>query len=307
MADDLSWQLTDRERRKAFFAAAAALSTVLGPFGPLAVWGLEYLYDRRDLIFNSAGAPVRAYTADRSALNLTALSSAIVQPRLAQSTLSIGTSLTDSARKVGLRNGDPVSVTVTGHRYLQSRSGLVVPTRIGERVNVTVPSGGYSVAAFGSRREKLFSVHDPYGTVAGDNITAYGRRQLALPLTARPALASTPAPVAGPAWQKGGALAARTCLWCGLTLASNPLNHALTCTRRPGRTTAVLSSPQTSSKILPLANRQPPRQTSLLPPRQTSFQCDRCYQRFATRAGLDEHMRHMHPFITWVRSWLDEW
>jgi len=103
-------RLTDRERRQAFSAVLAVFSTVLGPLGPLAVWGLEYLYDRRDLIFNVAGAPVSAYTADRSALNLTALPNNIVQPWVTQSTLSIDTSLTDSARRLGLRGGDPVSL-----------------------------------------------------------------------------------------------------------------------------------------------------------------------------------------------------
>lgn len=300
MADELSWQFTPRERRQVFSAAVAAFSTVLGPLGPLAVWGFEYIYDRRDLIFNSAGAPVSAYTADRSALNLTALSNNVVQPRLTQSTLSIDTPLTDSARRSGLRSGDPVSVMVTGHRYVQSRSGLVVPTRIGERVNVTVPRGSYSVAAFGSRRESLFSAHDPYSTVAGDNITAQGRRQLTLSLTARSALASTPAPATRPAWSNGGTLAPRTCLWCGLPLTSIPLNHALNCTLRPARTNLVLSNPQITPKSRPLlVNRQPPR--------QARFQCDRCYALYTTRAGLDEHMRYMHPFINWVRSWLDEW
>jgi hypothetical protein len=310
MADELSWRLTDRERRQAFTAAVSVASVMLGPLGPLAVWGFDYLYDRRDLIFNTVGTPIRAYTADRSALSLAALSSSIVQPRLpgstlsrsvpSQSTLTIDTSLTDSARRLGLRNGDPVSVTVTGHRYVQSRSGLVVPTRIGEQVNITVPSGSYSIAAFGSRRASLFSAHDPYSTVAGDNVTAFGPKRLALPLTARAALPSTPASAAVPATSTNSTLAARTCLWCGLPLAPTPLVHLLSCSERPAPTGgAVLDFPVTPRLRQLRANR--------LPLQQLTFQCDRCDARFPTSPALDEHMQVMHPFITWVRSWLDEW
>lgn len=293
MATDQSWRLTDRERRQAFSAALAVFSTVLGPLGPLAVWGLEYIYDRRDLIFNVAGAPVSAYTADRSALNLTALSNNIAHSRATQSTLSIDTSLTDAARKLGLRNGDPVSLTVTGHRYIQSRSGMVVPTRIGDRVNITVPSGSYSIAAFGSRQDNLFSTHDPYTSVAGDNITAHGRRQLALPLTPRAALASTSAPAVTPSWPKDGVLRARTCPSCGLAIAANPLNHALTCTRHPAWTNTTLSNRRTTSTIRPPSAKWQPTL-------QPGFQCGQCYVRYITKAALDNHLRAMHPFITWL-------
>jgi hypothetical protein len=69
-----SWQLTDQERRKAVSALVTMASIFLGPWGPLVVWGFDYLYDRRDLIFNAGGAPVLAIASDGSALRLAALS-----------------------------------------------------------------------------------------------------------------------------------------------------------------------------------------------------------------------------------------
>jgi len=184
MSEQQSWRLTDRERRTAFTAAASAFSVVLGPWGPLAVWCLEFVYDRRDLIFSPSGAPVSAYTAARSPIGLSTLAGGL---GAARSTLAIDTSLTPSARGLGLRVGDPVSLAVTGHNYARSGSGLVVPARIGERVTLTVPNGSYSVTAFGSQRDNLFRLHDPYSTVAGDNISAQGYRQIGLPLVARSA------------------------------------------------------------------------------------------------------------------------
>jgi hypothetical protein len=179
-----SWKMTDRERKRAGALLAATIAAAVGGplLAPFAALAFEYLYERRDRIFNASGAPLQAYTADRSALNLNTLSRRIAQPH---SVLSIDTSLTGSARKLGLRDGDPVSVMVAGHQYVQSRSGIVVPARIGERINVTVPNGSYSVAALGSSREALFTARDPYNAVAGNNISLQAAQWLALPLTAR--------------------------------------------------------------------------------------------------------------------------
>jgi len=191
-----SWKMTDRERKRTGAALAALLAGAVGGplLAPFAALFFEYLYDRRDRIFNASGAPLQAYTVDRSALNLNTLSRRIAQPH---SVLSIDTSLTGSARKLGLRDGDPVSVMVAGHQYVQSRSGIVVPARIGERINVTVPNGSYSVAALGSSREALFTTRDPYNAVAGNNISLQAAQWLALPLTARNLL--KPAPGTKPA------------------------------------------------------------------------------------------------------------
>jgi hypothetical protein len=287
MAEQQSWQLTARERRTAFTAAAAAFSTVLGPFGPLAVWCLEFVYDRRDLIFSPSGVPVSAYTAGRNAVGLTALTGGIGNPLTARSTLDIDTSLTPSARRLGLRPGDPVSLAVTGHNYARSGSGLVVPARIGERVTLSVPSGSYSVAAFGSKQDNLFRLHDPYNTVAGDNVSAQGYRRIGLPLIARSAPLllpqATPRPFpAAVVRQPAAPLAARKCPWCGQMLSAPLLVHMQLCSKSPGGTATT-----------------PPRAAGLTP-----FRCDRCYQRFTTAAGRDQHLRDWHPFITWVRDWL---
>lgn len=173
-----SWQLTDRERRQAILAALAAASTSLGPLGPLMVWGFEYVYDRRDRIFNQLGVPLRAYGYDRSSVELNTLAESGTG-RLA--TLSIDTSAADSR----LRLGDPVSVVLSEHSAGQLRGGLVVPTRVGERVSLSLPRGSYSLAALGGPRKALFTSRDPYTALGGNNLVLDGQRQLYLPLSAR--------------------------------------------------------------------------------------------------------------------------
>ena len=162
-----SWRLTERDRRGAWTAAAAVASTFFGPFAPAVMWGFDYLYDRRDLIFGTGGAPAQAVAADGSQVRLSALG----QADWRQSTpLTIVINLDASALNLGLKNGDPVSVVVTGHSYVQSRSGLVVPARVGEPVTVGIPRGGYSVAAFGSRQGSQHAARQssPFATRAED-------------------------------------------------------------------------------------------------------------------------------------------
>lgn len=197
-----SWQLTDVERRKAVTSVVSALSAFIGPFGPLAMWGFDYLYDRRDLIFGTSGTPLRAYTATSTPLALLALTQRINGP---QSTVSIKPKLTDSARDLGLCKGDPVSLVVTGHTAAQSRSGLVVPARIGERVAITVPNGGYSLAAFGGKNTALFTTHDPYTVLTGRNVKLSESRDLSLRLDVRPQ-------AVGPS--KPQPLRSDVCVWC---------------------------------------------------------------------------------------------
>ena len=255
-----SWGFTDRERRGMYVAAAAAMSTFLGPWGPLAVWAFEFVYDRRDLIFNAAGTPVRAYTADRSPLGLSTLA------RPGQSTLSIDTTLTASARRLGLRDGDPVSVSLTGHNYAQAPSGLVIPARLGRPLTVTVPSGDYAVAAFGSRRENLFSRHDPYQTIGGSNVSAQGVRRIALPLNARAMPVLAPAARLPIGW----------CMYCNQPLPANALLHTMVCPSKPGRITGQLVRPR----------------------------CEWCELRFTDERTRRAHMRDAHPVFTWWRDWI---
>lgn len=280
VAAGYSWQLTDQERRKAVSAVVTMASSLLGPWGPLIVWGFDYLYDRRDLIFNADGAPVQAIASDGSALRLAALSQPAARP---QATLAINATLGDSARRLGLRNGDPVSMLVTGHTFVGARSGLVVPARIGEQAKVTVPAGSYSVTAFGSRQASLFSAKDPYQVAAGNTTMISGNRQLALSLAARaPVLGTYPqAPVLGtslnwaPASRNTPLLTPRRCLYCGQTpAAAGMLPHMLSCPSRP----------------------KPP------PPSELPFYCDRCGARFSTSNQRDVHFAGMHPWVRWWRS-----
>ncbi|MFC0433908.1 hypothetical protein [Kutzneria buriramensis] len=208
-----SWRLTDDERRKAVSSAASFVASLIGPGAEFLVWGFEYFYNRRDLIFNGSGAPAQAFTAQATPVRLSALASNTSGGRL-----SINTPLTAAAQRAGLRTGDPVSVVLSGHQFTQSRSGLVVPTRIGDRVQVSVPNGTYSAAAFGSGRQALFTAKDPFQTVAGGNVLLTGRGGLDLSLTTR-----TPVP-AKLTW---------TCSHCGQTATGNAFAHSLICPARP--------------------------------------------------------------------------
>ena len=96
----------ERDRRKTAIAIVGAASTFVGPFAPLVLWGFEWAYDHRDQIFDRLGRPIMAYAADRSTISLPNLHSRLRQP---QAELSITTSMTSSARQLGLRPGDPVS------------------------------------------------------------------------------------------------------------------------------------------------------------------------------------------------------
>lgn len=233
-----SWQLTDQERRKACAAFVAVGASFLGAFAPVIMWGFDYLYDRRNLVFDAGGAPVQAIASDGSAVRLAALGQSAAG---AQATLDVSTTLGDSARRLGLRNGDPVSMLVTGHTFAGPRSGLVIPARIGEQARVTVPAGSYSVTAFGSRQASLFSTMDPYQAAAGGTTAVNGNRQLALPLTARAPLLETLPP--GPFVMRIlGAQATRIvpqpakpgCPYCGLDLGTRfLLRHILSCPSRP--------------------------------------------------------------------------
>jgi len=296
------WQLTDQERRRAYAAAVAVASSFLGPFGPMVMWGFDYLYDRRDLIFSATGAPVQAIASDSSVLRLSTLSMPGGELTLSRSsgqphaTLSINTTLNNSARQLGIRNGDPVSVLVTGRSFVPTRngldvakrsgwavparSGLVVPARIGEQTKVTVPKGNYSVTAFGGKRESLFTTPDPYKVVAGNTTLLDGNRQLALSLASRePLLKAFPQP------SSTGTILTRPqanvispwsafpgrCVYCGKT-ADWLMAHMLFCPSKPKQAHEVL------------------------------YGCDRCSARFSTPDDLRGHFAYAHPVVSWWRS-----
>jgi len=244
------------------------------------MWGFDYLYDRRDLIFSTTGAPVQAIASDSSVLRLSALSQPSGQPH---ATLSINTTLNNSARQLGIRNGDPVSVLVTGHSFAQARSGLVVPARIGEQTKVTVPRGNYSVTAFGSKQASLFTTPDPYRVVAGNTTLLNGNRKLALSLAPRePLLKAFPQPsitVTSLKWPQVNrnvlpVSSQGRCVYCGQAATTSLLAHMLVCPSRPKPATY-----------------QP-----------GSLRCDRCFARFSTMSDLNMHFANNHPLVNWWRS-----
>ena len=273
------WQLTDQERRRALAAVVAVASSFLGPFGPMVMWGFDYLYDRRDLIFSTTGVPIRAIASDSSVLRLSALS---LPSGPSHATLSINTTLNNSARRLGIRKGDPVSLLVTGHSYVQARSGLVVPARIGEQTKIIVPPGNYSVTAFGSKQESLFTTPDPYRVVDGDTTPLDGNRKLSLSLAPRePILKASPQPfISGASLNlpqlnpNVPLLPQGRCPYCGRAASTSMLDHMLACPSIPK-----------------------------LPSYQTDpFCCGRCRASFSTRQDLDTHLATMHRFINW--RWL---
>jgi hypothetical protein len=253
------WQLTDKERGRAFAAVVAVASSLIAPFGPLVMWGFDYLYDRRDLIFSTTGMPIRAIASDSSILQLSALS---LPSGPSHATLSINTGLDNSARQLGIRKGDPVSLLVAGNSYIQAPSGLVVPARIGEPIKIVVPPGNYSVIAFGSNQESLFTTPDPYRVVDNNTTLLNGNRKLALSLTPREStLEASSQPFAPMSSQN-------RCPYCGRDVASNMMNHMLTCP----------STPKSAGYQAGL------------------YRCGRCRASFSTRQELDAHFAHTHRF-----------
>ena len=273
------WQLTERERRQAAAAVVAVACSFIGPIGPMVMWGFEYLYDRRDLIFSATGVPIQAIASDSSVLKLSALS---LPGGPSGATLSINTTLNNSARRLGIRKGDPVSLLVTGHSYVQAGRGLVVPASIGEQTKIIVPPGNYSVTAFGSKQESLFTTPDPYSAVDGNITLLDGNRKLALSLASRePILRASPQPfIRGsalnlpPVNPTVPVLARMRCPSCGLEVATSMVDHMLTC----------------PSTVRPATYQTGP------------YRCDRCRTSFGSGQDLDTHFANTHRFTNWWRA-----
>ncbi len=205
---------------------------VLGPWGPPVAFLAQYLFTRRELLFDSYGGPAQAVNASGQAVSLPALRAT---PTTRQGVLSLNASLTDSARRQGLRTGDPVGLVVTNHTPAAGGipgGRLVVPARIGERVDVTVPHGTYSLGAFAGQRAVLFARPDPFTAGTGHTAVLGGRRlELGLPLAARPAalqLARPIAPVAAtrPVVHRPAAVRVTHCHLCSATYSGYEAQQA---------------------------------------------------------------------------------
>lgn len=98
-----------------------------------------------------------------------------------------------------------------------------MPARVGDQVELAIPLDTYSIAAFASRRDALFTEPDPFRAVTGQTIMLGGHQALALPLVPRQpasmirpaALVPSPATLGRtlPAAQRGRPRAC-TCLGC---------------------------------------------------------------------------------------------
>ncbi|OLT13628.1 hypothetical protein BJF78_21520 [Pseudonocardia sp. CNS-139] len=219
--DANSFSLTPEERKEgyaALFEFAAGL--VLGPIAPFAVLAGRYLYDRRKMIFDGRGRPraVATGTPDGEPL--------VLRP-----------ALTPSAREIGLRDGDPVAVVVTGNadapvwRWAPPRRELVVPGRVGEEIEVALPPGGYALGAFAGRPDRLFAEPHPFTATHGATVSP--GRPVDVELSAaglRPRLPVTPpAPPAAPWWT-----AERRCPMCGrLYFGTLAIHTAYLCPAHP--------------------------------------------------------------------------
>jgi len=210
------WGLTDDQRRQGRSALVQSLASLaFGAAGPLAAWAVQYLYDRRDLIFNRYGAPSRAFDATGQALNLSIVGR---QSALRPGTITVHTGLTNAVRQLGLRDGDPVTLLLVGQPSVRSASGLVVPALVGDQVELAFPLGTYSLAVFASRRDTLFAAPDPFQAVTGQTVTLGRRQTLALPLTPRQPTTmtrfATPSPLALPPAPKAPPQARCACPAC---------------------------------------------------------------------------------------------
>lgn len=195
LTPDEKWRLTSAAL-EAFVPGATFVSQLV-----------EIAYRRRDLIYDTLGVPRQVHTANRM-LPLSSLATPA-----GANTLSINITITDAAQRLGLRQGDPVTVMVAGHNYVSDRSGLVVPARIGQPVDISLPAGDYSLAGLGARRETLLTASDPYNTMGGGTVQIAGQRWLDLPLAAR----NTVPPPLG-SRQLG--LQRVRCRWCSATFVS---------------------------------------------------------------------------------------
>jgi hypothetical protein len=190
--DFSSWRPTAEERRRLTSALIGAAGVYLGVPLELAEVARSYFYNRRDMLFTGRGVPKKAYSQGKG-VSLSALAQAPSAQRL-----TLNVDLAQSARELGLRDGDPVTIVLTGQAYVRTAGGLVVPARVGQPVEVAVPQGNYRLAAFGSRQDSLFTTPDPFIALGGNNLAISWPQALAVPLSARQGLpAGQQAPVAG--------------------------------------------------------------------------------------------------------------
>jgi hypothetical protein len=234
------------------FRAAAGL--IAGPGGFILYLAGEYLYDRRHLLFETGGAPLQAMNPEGESIALRGgFTSLNAVPLLGggnrgTQVLSVTPSLTASTRAMGLRDGDPVSVALSSRTVSSTRSGLIVPGRIGTTTRITVPKDDYSVAALGARTSALFTSKDPViGTGTGTVVSGFhelpfqrlqrtpggvwlapeAARQVNVPLVGR-----TPFPSP----RQPNPLRPLRCPWCGETVAGSAFHAMANCPKKPGAT-----------------------------------------------------------------------
>ncbi|GAA0404543.1 hypothetical protein Acor_23920 [Acrocarpospora corrugata] len=255
-----SWRPTAVERstwaRDVFRAASGLL---LGPGGFILYLAGEYVYDRRHLLFDAGGAPMRAMNPEGESIALRGgFTSLDAVPLLGgggrgTQVLSITPSLTASTRAMGLRDGDPVSVALSSRTVSSTRSGLIVPGRIGATTRITVPRDEYSVAALGSLASALFTSKDPVigagtGQVVAAGPVLPGFSGGALYPAARPV--SLPLIGRAPYSNRLATPLALRCPWCGESVTGSSFNALANCPRRPAAIGVPRATPATYRPLI---------------------------------------------------------
>lgn len=204
------------------------VSMFFGPAGPVLVAAGEFVFRRRHLLFGTNGRPLRAVglmggpPPARTAAGLLDATATLGGLGTRKQVLSVVPELDSPARRSGLRNGDPVSLLLAGSTGTVQRNGLVVPARIGQRLDVTVPRGEYTIAGMGASRDTLFTTRDPIRAAGGLRLRAGTHPTASLALQARSALAPPTSRVT-------------PCRWCNRIVSNLHLitHEFLYCPRRP--------------------------------------------------------------------------
>ena len=224
------WLLTPDEKKQSILAVAQAIASFVGPVGPLIPLAVSYVYERRHILFNQDVTPVRAVNLEGRVLQLSGsrqLNAARLLTRAipGREVVSFSATLTKSARDVGIREGDPVSVLLTSNSSPTTRSGLIIPTQVGARVDLVVPKNAYSLGALGSGRHELFSKRDPFAVIGGRSLALGAASEFELPLTARDKVVAQPPP--SRCLSCNETLPPANMIWCPKCLARPPFRRTI--------------------------------------------------------------------------------
>lgn len=238
-----SWRVDDDERQQ-FAAELEKEFRNRVPFGGVLLLAFDYFYERRDLIFASDGSPARALNLAGETRSVRSdgpfdASHLLAARRAQDKQLVVVPKLTDAARRAGMRDGDPTSLVVASQSFTSSRSGLIVPGRLGRPLRLTLPADRYAVTGLASRRAALFERGNPVAGV-GARRASEAASELVVPIT--PRAASGRGSLDRPT-RPVRRLERTRCPWCGYRPAASHESlgvHMLICEKRPSEPQCLL-------------------------------------------------------------------